>query len=251
MSTRFKVIFFDLGSTLIYSKAPWTPIYEQADRALMQVLQKAGIRLEGQQFFSECDTFLDGYYAERGEGCIEKTTLSALKRLLEHKGFYNLPASLLRAALDALYAVTQQNWYLEEDALSSLAALRGKGYRLGMISNTSDDVNVQQLVDRWGLRPPFETIITSAACGIRKPDRRIFELALDHFGVPPEQAAMVGDSLDADILGANRMGLYSIWINRRASVPEEGELAIQPQAVVTRLDQIPGLLAELEKDEPA
>jgi FMN phosphatase YigB (HAD superfamily) len=99
-----------------------------------------------------------------------------------------------------------------------------------------------------GLRPFFEFILTSAALGIRKPDIRIFQTALDRFRVQPEAAVMVGDTLDADVLGANQSGIYSIWITRRAQVPEEGELVIQPQAVVTTLYQIPDLLAEIEND---
>ena len=244
----FKVILFDAGSTLIYSKAPWPPIYEQADRALLKVLQQAGIPLEIKAFSSEFETFLDFYYAGRGTSAIEKTTFSILSELLEQKGFQNIPPSVVRAALDAMYAITQQNWYLEDDAIPTLKALRERGYRLGMVSNTSDDKNVQQLVDRWELRPFFETIITSAGCGFRKPDRRIFQPALDHFGIPPEQIAMVGDLLEADILGANQLGMYSIWITRRVQIPNESELAIQPQAVITALDLIPELLAEVEID---
>jgi putative hydrolase of the HAD superfamily len=119
-----------------------------------------------------------------------------------------------------------------------------------MISNTSDDKNVQQMVDRWELRPFFETIVTSAGVGFRKPDERIFRPALNHFGVPPEQVAMVGDSLEADILGANLSGIYSIWITRRVSLPGEGVLTIQPQAVIPALDLIPGLLADIENTVP-
>jgi FMN phosphatase YigB (HAD superfamily) len=59
---------------------------------------------------------------------------------------------------------------------------------------------------------------------------------------------MVGDSLEADILGANQMGIYSIWITRRVSLPDEGDLTIQPQAVIPTLDLIPGLLGEIEKE---
>jgi HAD superfamily phosphatase (TIGR01668 family) len=243
---KFKVLLFDFGLTLIYSKEAWPPIYEVADQALVEVLQQAGIPIEIKEFSSEFETFLDSYYAERGSSPIEKTTLAVLMELLEQKGFKDVPVAVVRAALDAMYSVTQQNWYLEEDALPSLKTLREQGYRLGLVSNTSDDENVQQLLDRWGLRPFFETIVTSAGCGIRKPDERIFRLALKHFGVPVEQAAMVGDSLEADILGANQLGIYSIWITRRVSIPDEGELAIQPQAVVSSLDQIPGLLAEIE-----
>ena len=199
-------------------------------------------------FSSEFETFLDSYYAGRGADLLEKTTFSLLCQLLEQKGFQDVPASTIRAGLDAMYSITQENWYLEADAIPTLNKLLEDGYRLGMVSNTGDDRNVQQLIDRWSLRPFFETIITSAGCGFRKPDQRIFQLALDLFKVSPAQVAMVGDTLDADILGANLAGLYSIWIRRRARLPEEGELTIQPQAVVTALGQIPDLLGEVEKD---
>jgi HAD superfamily phosphatase (TIGR01668 family) len=241
-------VLFDLGSTLLYSKDSWPPIFEEADRALAAVLQQAGIPLDGDAFYTEFGGFLDAYYAERGEGTLEKTTAVSLREFLAGKGFQNGPEAVIRAALDAMYAVTQQNWYLEEDAIPTLDTLRAHGYRLGMISNTSDDNNVQQLVDRHGLRPYFEHIVTSAGCGIRKPDGRIFQMALDHFRVRPEAAAMVGDTLEADILGANRMGIYSIWVTRRTGVREDGELAVQPQAVVASLGQIPFLLAEIESD---
>lgn len=250
-SRVFKLILFDLGSTLIYSKDAWSQIYEQADRALVQVLQQAGIPLEVRTFTSEYETFLDSYYAGRGASSIEKTTFSVLNELLQKKGYQGIPASVLRSALDAMYSITQQNWYLEGDAIPTLKTLREQGYHLGMISNTSDDRNVQQLVDRLGLRPYFGMIITSAGCGIRKPDGKIFQLALDFFAIPPDQAAMVGDSLEADILGANQAGIYSILITRRTPILEEGELAIQPQAVITALDQIPDLLATVGNDAPS
>ncbi|HEY5157282.1 MAG TPA: HAD family hydrolase [Anaerolineales bacterium] len=243
--TEFKVVLFDLGSTLIYSKDPWPPIYERADRELMEVLQQSGIPLEIKPFSSKLETFLDSYYASRTSP-IEKTTFSVLKEILEQKGYRDTPASVLRTALDAMYAITQQNWYIEPDAIPALQTLREQGYRLGIVSNTSDDQNVQKLVDRWELRPFFETIITSAGFGIRKPDRRIFQLALNYFGVAPGQIVMVGDTIEADILGANQMGFYSIWITRRAQIPEEGELAIQPQAVISTLKEIPDLLADIQ-----
>ncbi len=245
---QISTIFFDLGSTLVYSKDPWPPLFRIADRELFQVLQNAGIPIDGRQFYAEFGGFLDAYYVKRGTGTIEETTFHALKELLKNKGFPNVADKVVRAALDAMYAVTRQNWYLEEDALSTLETLKSRGYRLGLISNTSDDTTVQQLIDRDGLRPFFETIVTSAALGIRKPDRRIFQAALDRLQVRPAAAAMVGDTLEADVLGANQVGLYSIWITRRAQVPEDGELTIQPQAIVTALSQIPDLLAEVENE---
>jgi HAD superfamily hydrolase (TIGR01662 family) len=244
-----KVVLFDLGSTLVYQKDPWPPIYERADRALVDALASSGIRLDLADFHTDSRGFLGTYYESTNLENREYTTFNLLGDTLGSKGFSNTSEPVLRSALAAMYAVTQQNWYLEEDALSTLAQLNKLGYKLGLISNTSDDNNVQGLVDRWRLRPYFETIITSAALGIRKPDPRIFQVALERLHVLPQEAAMVGDTLNADVLGANQSGMYSIWITRRIKLPDEGELEIQPQAVVSALQQIPALLAEIEKDQ--
>lgn len=245
---KITTVFFDLGSTLVYSKDPWPPIYEQADRAMVGVLRRAGISINQASFLTEFGGFIQSYYQKQYEDNIEPTSLAALRNLLIQKGFPDVQDVVLLEAMEAMYAVTQKNWYQEEDAIETLEVLKSRGYRMGIISNTSDDQNVQGIVNQSGLRPYFEYILTSAALGIRKPDVRIFQAALDHFQVPPVAAAMVGDLLQTDVLGANQMGIYSIWITRRARVPEEGELGIQPQAVVTALNQIPPLLVDVERD---
>jgi len=245
---KITTVFFDLGSTLVYSKDPWPPIYEQADRAMVGVLRRAGISINQASFLTEFGGFIQSYYQKQYEDNIEPTSLAALRNLLIQKGFPDVQDVVLLEAMEAMYAVTQKNWYQEEDAIETLEILKSRGYRMGIISNTSDDQNVQGIVNQSGLRPYFEYILTSAALGIRKPDMRIFQAALDHFQVPPVAAAMVGDLLQTDMLGANQMGIYSIWITRRARVPGEGELGIQPQAVVTALNQIPPLLVDVERD---
>ena len=245
---KITTVLFDLGSTLVYSKDPWLPIYEQADRAMVGVLQHSGISIDPASFFTEFGGFIQSYYQKQYENNIEPTSLAALRNLLIQKGFPDVQDVVLQKAMEAMYAITQKNWYLEGDAIETLEVLKSRGYRLGIISNTSDDQNVQGIVNQLGLRPYFEYILTSAALGIRKPDMRIFQAALEHFQVPPAAAAMVGDLLQTDVLGANQMGIYSIWITRRSQVTEEGELEIQPQAVVTALNQIPPLLVEVERD---
>jgi HAD superfamily hydrolase (TIGR01662 family) len=248
MNMKISTVLFDLGSTLVYSKDPWHSFYEQADRALVEVLHRAGYELDASTFFAETGGFIHSYYDRSFEDNFEPTSFTVLQEMLDRKGYKNIPETILRAALDALYTITQQNWYLEEDAIPTLEKLISLGYQLGIISNTSDDRNVQGIVDRWELRLFFETIITSAALGIRKPDTRIFQIALGQLGIQPDAAAMVGDTLDADVLGANLSGIYSIWITRRAQETGEGELAIQPQAVIATLSQLPDLLTEINND---
>jgi putative hydrolase of the HAD superfamily len=240
-----QVIFFDLGSTLIYAKDPWAEFFRLGDAALLRVLRNAGIPLAGETFHAGNATFIDRYYAHyMPTDTAERTAFSVLRDILAEKGHRSVPDPVLSAALKALYAVTNRNWYAEDDALPTLAALRDSGYRLGLISNTSDDAHVQALVDRNGFRPHLEFVLTSAGFGIRKPDRRIFEAALAHFRVPPSAAAMVGDMPEADVLGANGIGMYSIWITRRAASGPDP--AIAPQATVAALHEIPPLLESLK-----
>lgn len=244
-----EVAFFDLGSTLIYAKDPWPPIFVRADQELVKVLQRAGIPIDSQTFYDDFGTFIDAYYAQRNEDHVERTSFAALHDLLTEKGYAHLPKPVLRAALDAMYSVTRGNWYAEDDAIPTLAALKAQGYRLGMISNASDDANVQYQVDQWGFRPYFDFVITSAACGIRKPHPRIFQIALDYFKIQPEQAVMIGDTLSADVLGANQLGMYSIWITRRVELPPDGALDIQPQAIISNLKDLPVLLESIQRSE--
>ena len=248
MNRRFEVIFFDLGDTLMYDKDPWEPIFPRADAAMRKSLEEAGYPL-AENAYGEFDTIFDLYYHRRKDTVVEETTVQSLRTLMEAQGA-SPPDSVLFAAMEAMYTITQENWYVEEDAAQTLETLRKMGYRLGMISNAADDENVQELVDQGNLRSHFEFILSSAACGIRKPDPHIFQLALEHFDVHPEKSVMVGDTLEADILGANQMGIYSVWISRRAKKPPEGELSIQPQAVISSLDELPELLQELEEELP-
>jgi HAD superfamily hydrolase (TIGR01662 family) len=125
--------------------------------------------------------------------------------------------------------------------------LRQKGYRLALISNASDDADVQALVDKAGIRSFFEMILTSAAAGIRKPNPQIFRIVLDQLEVPAGRAAMIGDTLGADILGAQNAGLFSIWIDRRADTAANRAHVglVRPDAVIHSLEELPALLDHL------
>jgi putative hydrolase of the HAD superfamily len=119
---------------------------------------------------------------------------------------------------------------------------------MALISNASDDADVQTLVDNAGLRDFFEVILSSAHAGIRKPNPVIFQKALSSLEISAAEAAMVGDTLGADILGARNAGIYSIWITRRADTPGNRDHldTILPDAEIARLSELPSLLENLE-----
>ena len=189
---------------------------------------------------------LDRYFARRDEDLFETTYSTVLRDLLAENGYPNADEKAIRRALDAFYSHTQPNWLLEEDALLALRTLEAGGYHIGMISNAGDNQDVFQLVDRFKIEPFFDFILTSAACSYRKPHPRIFELAMTHWNIPAHEIAMVGDSLEADIRGARGLGIFSVWITRRASrkaAPPE----VQPDAEIETLSELPALLSRLAK----
>ncbi len=241
MKKSIRVVFFDLGNTLVYEKDPWTPFYERADKALLDTLCNAGLHADPQMYHG-FRGLLDLYYHRRGSDTKEETTLVLLKQLLEEYDNHQVADDILRTALRAMYSITQENWHVEEDALPTLRALKENGIRIGVITNSSDDENTQTLMDKAGVRPYLDWSISSAAFGKRKPHPAIFDAALQHFGISAQEAAMVGDTFDADIIGAEQTSMFSIWITRRVR-NTTSRFNIRPDAIVSTLSEIPALLS--------
>jgi HAD superfamily hydrolase (TIGR01662 family) len=247
----FDALLFDLGNTLIFSEGDWPEIFTKANAELIGHLKDEGIVLDEIPFLDEFSSRLEEYHRERESEFIEYTTAFILRRLLVEWGYPETPQATIHKALRSMYSVSQEHWHPEPSALPTLTELVDQGYRLGLISNASDDEDVQTLVDKAGLRRFFEVILSSAAAGIRKPHPGIFHRVLDQIGVSARRAAMIGDTLGADILGAQNAGLYAIWLTRYADVPANRahQDTIQPHATIHSLAELPGLLKNLEEGE--
>jgi len=230
----------------MYGRNAWEPFIAEADEALTLYLREQSLELNLSTFPSEFRKRLDDYFKQRENDLLESTYTQVLRAVLEDKGYDDAPSDILRNALDRLFAVTQSNWALEEDALPILKKLEESGYRLGVISNAGDDQDVQQLVRGFGIHSYFDFILTSAACSYRKPHPRIFELALANWYLHPSEAVMVGDNLTADIQGAQNAGLYGVWINRRADPQMERQEAVSPNASMSSLSELPAILDLLQ-----
>lgn len=243
--TEYRAIFFDLGKTILYPKSAWQAVFLRADKALAHSLIEQDIFVEESTFPYEFAERLNRYYVDRESTLRELGTMQLLQQLLAEKGFDNTPPLKLRIALDAFYAITQSNWLLEEDAYPVLDALKLMGYKLALLSNAADDADVQTLIDKYRLRHYFDFICSSAKVGYRKPHAHIFNEALRKMNLFPKQCVMVGDTLDADILGANKLGIYSVWINRRVNKETKTLVDIHPKAVIQGLDELPQLLLSI------
>ena len=244
MNGMIRAVLFDLGGTLMYSRNPWEPVLEHGYRALADSLCTQGFDLDCAELPRTVRYHLDRYFARRDEDLFETTYLAVLRELLAEKGYSPIDEKIIRRALDAFYTHTQSNWRLEEDAALTLRTLEAGGYRMGLVSNAGDEQDVSQLVGRFEIEPFFDFILTSATCSYRKPHPRIFELALAHWNIPAREVAMVGDSLEADMRGAQGFGMFSIWISRRVSKTANRQ-GVEPDAEIQSLSELPALLSRL------
>ena len=115
-----------------------------------------------------------------------------------------------------LFCLQKTKWYTElekpypftEKVLEELS----KRYKLGIIANQSVG-SAQRLAD-WGISKYFDLVIASAEEGIEKPNPEIFRIALERANCLPENAVMVGDRIDNDILPAKKLGMKTVWVKQ-------------------------------------
>ena len=225
----------------MHASKDWIPVLELGDQALGEKLLKHGITIDPKIFRAR----LHKYYEQRDKDFRETTYHFVLGELLKELGYAEVPESVIRSALDALYSVTQTNWKLEEDALETLQKLKSLNCKLGIFSNAGDDKDVQELIETFGIRSYFDFVLTSATCFYRKPHPRAFEIALAQWNISPEEAAMVGDSLEADIVGGKNLGMTSIWITRRAQFKDEEMRRIKPDFSMRKLNELLPILERI------
>lgn len=104
----------------------------------------------------------------------------------------------------------------EPEVFAGLADLRVAGWRLGIVTNGNVG-NQQAKVDLTGLAAAVDAVCVSEGVGIRKPDPRIFRLAIERAGCSADGGGwMVGDNAEADIEGGRAAGLRTIWVAGRA-----------------------------------
>lgn len=244
-----QAVLFDLGYTLINFEGDYKRVIAESYFVLAQSLRAAGYPIDTNEFARRFDQTISDYYRAREEDLIERPIESYLAQVLASFEIFDPLKNLIESSLENMYRATERYWQLENDALPTLQALKDAGLRLGMITNAANADNANRLIDLFELRPYFEVIMISAVEKIRKPDSRIYARMLAKLDLPAEQVVMVGDTLTADILGAQNTGLRAIWITRRADRPENHRVAadIKPDAVIESLSELQSALQMLQE----
>ena len=177
-----KVLFFDVGYTLVNEDSVW----EKRCREQAETDEAKKLGLTADDIYHEIE--------------IASVSRKPQFRTVIDKFCFKEVAPY-RTELEELY----------EEAPAVIKALAQK-YELGIIANQLD--GLKERLEAFGLLKYFKYIISSWDVQVMKPDIRIFEYALAKANCKPQNACMIGDRLDNDILPAKSLGMKTVWIKR-------------------------------------
>lgn len=115
-----------------------------------------------------------------------------------------------------LFGVDLPQWHKEDEILYSdtpkCLEILSSRYKIGIIANQS--LGTTKRLKQHGILQYIDLVIASAEEGVAKPDKRIFEIALEKGNCRPNNAVMIGDRIDNDIIPAQLLGMHTIWIKQ-------------------------------------
>ncbi|WP_232510184.1 HAD family hydrolase [Paenibacillus crassostreae] len=121
--------------------------------------------------------------------------------------------------------------YVEE----VLAYCSHRGYLMAVMTNGQHQIQYGKM-DNLQLRDSFHTVIVSEDAGMKKPDPRIYQMALDQLEVEAEQCVFVGDHPVNDIWGANQLGIRGVWLRRNHKWDDS--LGMKPWKSIDQLNEL-------------
>lgn len=241
MRKSSKVIFFDMGNTLLHFHFGKTD--EEKDiigiSYLTSFLKQFNCQIEfddvKKHFFDEWQKVMPLRKINHTEYAVEDYLNGFLR-----KYDMELDLDMCIRALDIFYTEYRNTVWVEENIHQTLENIRQKGYRIGVISNSRlyDEVMIN-CFKKVGLAKYIDIFTFSYYLKICKPNRELFEIALDRMEANPEEAIMIGDNLQSDIEPAQKLGLTVIWFNKNLI---SNDTDIKPDNEIFKLKELIDLL---------
>ena len=219
---KTKGYIFDYGGTLDTGGRHWGKVIWHA--------------YEQQQIPVSEEAFREAYvHAERtlGKNPIIQSD-DTFRRTLEEKIRLQLAylKQTYRSSLtDSLYEATVAETAKSREVLQRL----GAQYPMVLVSNFYG--NMTTVLKEFGFDGLFQAIIESAVVGVRKPDPKLFSLGVEALGMKPEEVAVVGDSMDKDIIPAQKAGCQTIWFKGEGWTDDAVDESIADQ-IITELSEL-------------
>jgi putative hydrolase of the HAD superfamily len=227
-----KAVLFDMFDTLVMiekNHAFYNPSLKRAHRFLVA----KGVDVRFNVFRDAYIKARDALYAEADAKLEEPHFNCRISNALESLGYLDVKNEVIAGTTNEFCEEFMKYVRIDNHAKSALKKLHEK-YKLGIVSNFAIPECVDKLLTKHGLDAFFDVVVVSGAVNKRKPSPEIFEKALEKLGVNAEDTVFVGDTVDADVIGAKAAGMKAVFIERR--VQEDAEQACPNQTIKSLSD---------------
>jgi haloacid dehalogenase superfamily, subfamily IA, variant 3 with third motif having DD or ED/haloacid dehalogenase superfamily, subfamily IA, variant 1 with third motif having Dx(3-4)D or Dx(3-4)E len=245
-----QAVIFDLGGTLV----DWPDWNEDIQRRWALSYDYL-VAHAGERSWPDCATYVRSMQAAEASHWQRVTTLLTSNRPEEvlSEGFAGLQcpveSSEIALALEG-YGQAVMGWAtVFPDAAATLQALRSHGLRLGLLSNTwwAGAWHDADLVTH-GLASLFDTVVYTSDLAYSKPHPDVFYAVTRQLAVEPAECVMVGDRLDADVVGGQGVGMRAVWKKMNSPWSPPGSAlsdlsTVTPDATITNLEELLPLCA--------
>lgn len=211
-----KWLFFDVGDTLVDEWEPVDDIIGQFVREARVLGYNVNIE-KVREIFAEC-------YSKYEQWPMRV----AIRTLIDHEEH--------RARIQEKLKFRKELEHPFAAAERVLHALSGR-YRIGIIANQS--LGTEERLERYGLRKYVDVLACSAEEGVAKPDPGLYAVALKQADCEPDEAVMIGDRIDNDIVPASKLGMHTVRILQGyGRFQPERSADEQPDWTVESLEQL-------------
>jgi HAD superfamily hydrolase (TIGR01549 family) len=249
MTVQIEAILFDMGGTL---RRTTRRTYSEKLQLIRQMMTLVGAGGSIESF-----TRLLSRRAKAYKGWAEQTHIELNEHDLWTKWMLpDLPAeqtSKIAVQLNQLYREANGSRVVFPESREVILELFRRGYRLGLVSNTTSSVEVPALLNELELTGCFETVVLSTVLGKRKPNPAILLDATQCMGVAPEHCAYIGDRIDRDVAAARRANFARAIILRdpRQTQLDVKETNLAPDHTIENLRGLLEIFPPRTAPEPA
>lgn len=229
---KYKDLFIDLDDTL------WD-IHQNSKECLLEIYDDYGYKEYYASFDDYYNVYMPGNIHLWGlyrKGEISKDELIVERFLAPVREFGIDDSGYAKKLSDDFLERTTYKTRLVDGTMELLEYLKPK-YSMHILSNGFREVQYKK-IENSGLKPFFDKIILSDDAGINKPHPDFFTYALEKTNATQSETLMIGDSWDADILGAYNSNIHQLWFNPEGLKPN----GFNPTYSVKSLWDIKGIL---------
>ena len=194
---KYKAVIFDLFGTLVYNFSRRE--YENVLTEMAEILEVPR------------DDFIQHWFDSFKERVIGELRMPyAMVENACRKLGKDVSVDRIEHAAQVRLNYSQKSLVPKPGAVEVLTKLRTEGFKTGLISDCSSETVI--IWDKTPFAPLFDVTVYSCVAGIKKPDPRIYHMALDQLAVSPEDCLYIGDGSSRELTGAQEVGMQPVLI---------------------------------------